>query len=60
MNMTNKEFPTALGDAFKDLPLKMRVRVDTTVNKLLEIQKENNDFLFDAGDPPLDDERGDE
>jgi hypothetical protein len=37
----------------------MRVRVDTTVNKLLEIQKENSAFLTDVGDMALDDEKGD-
>jgi hypothetical protein len=38
----------------------MRVRVDTTVNKLLELQKGNSAFLADAEEPSLDDERGDE
>jgi hypothetical protein len=59
MNVINKEFPEDLGDAFKDLPLKMRVKVDTTVNRLLEIQKENSAFLTEAEDMALEDERGD-
>jgi hypothetical protein len=59
MNVTNKEFPKALSDAFKDLPLKMRVKVNTTAAKLLELQKENSAFLTEAEDMALDDEKGD-
>jgi hypothetical protein len=58
MDGKNNELPKALGDAYKDLTLKMRVRVNKTASKLLELQKENNAFTVDAGDPSLDDGRG--
>jgi hypothetical protein len=57
MNRKDKELPEDLGDAYKDLPLTMRVRVNMTASKLLELQKENNVFSANAGDRSLDDER---
>jgi hypothetical protein len=57
MTEKNKELPKALGDAYKGLPLKMRLRVNRTASRLLELQKENNAFQADAGDPSLDDGR---
>jgi hypothetical protein len=59
MNKKNEENLKALGDAYKDLPLKMRVRVNITVAKLLAIQKKNSAFLNNVGDLLLDDGRGD-
>ncbi|MDR0320963.1 MAG: hypothetical protein LBI28_05620 [Treponema sp.] len=59
MNEKNKEFLESLGDDYKDLPPKMRVRVNATASRLLELQKENNAFLDNAEDLVLEDERGD-
>jgi len=39
-----------LNKDYKDLPLKMRVRVNMTAKKILEIQKENKAFLSNAID----------
>jgi len=38
---------------YKDLPLKMRVRVNMTAKKILEIQKENKAFIYNAIDASL-------
>jgi hypothetical protein len=59
MNVENKEFLENMGDAYKDLPVKMRVKVNATAAKLLELQKENGAFLDNAGDLSLEDERED-
>jgi hypothetical protein len=56
MDRKDKELPEDLGDAYKDLPLPMRVKVNITASKLLDLQKENNSFLTNAGDRPLEDE----
>jgi hypothetical protein len=50
MDRKNKGFLKTLNDLYKNLPLKMRVKVNTTAGKLLELQKENNAFPVDAGD----------
>ena len=39
------------GEFYKGLPLKMRIRVNMTAGKLLELQKENKAFSDDAEDP---------
>jgi hypothetical protein len=54
----NEEFPKILRDAYKGLPLKVRVKVNTTARKLLEIQRENN-ALINTGEPSLDGKRED-
>jgi hypothetical protein len=60
MNVENKEFLEDLREDYKDLPLKMRVKVNTTAAKLLELQKENGAFLDKVGDLSLEGERGGE
>jgi hypothetical protein len=60
MDRKNKGFLKTLSDLYKNLPLKMRVKVNTSASKLLELQKENNVFSVDAGDRSAGDERGDE
>jgi hypothetical protein len=58
MDRKNKGFLKTLSEMYKNLPLKMRVRVNTTAVKLLELQKENNAFAVNAGDRSAEDERG--
>jgi hypothetical protein len=59
MDRKNKGFLKTLNDLYKNLPLKMRVKVNTTAGKLLELQKENNAFPANAGDRSAEDDRGD-
>jgi hypothetical protein len=59
MDRKNNEFLKILRDAYKGLPLKMRVRVNITAKELLEIQRENNACLTSAGNPALDGKRED-
>jgi hypothetical protein len=58
MDQKNKGFLKTLRDMYKNLPLKMRVRVNMTAGELLELQKGNNAFSGDAGESSLDDGRG--
>jgi hypothetical protein len=59
MDRKTNKFHKVLRDAYKGLPLKMRVRVNMTAGELLELQKKNNAFLGNAGDRSAGDERGD-
>jgi hypothetical protein len=40
MNAENKKV-SDLSEAYRELPLKLRVKVNTTANELLEIQRKN-------------------
>ena len=50
MNKKDKEVSYDFGEVYKDLPLKMRARVNMTARDLLEIQRGNNAFCDDGID----------
>jgi hypothetical protein len=50
MDGKNNGFLKMLLDMYKNLPLKMRARVNITATELLEMQKGNNAFSANAGD----------
>jgi hypothetical protein len=58
MDRKNKGFLKTLNDLYKNLPLKMRVKVNTSASKLLDLQKENSALAANAGDRSEADERG--
>jgi len=48
MNNENKKVSDFISEVYRDLPLEMRVKVNMTANKLLEIQRKN-EALVDGG-----------
>jgi len=48
MNNENKKVSDFISEAYRDLPLKMRVKVNITANELLEIQKKNKALVEDG------------
>jgi len=50
MNNENKKVSDFIGEAYKDLPLEMRVKVNMTANELLEIQRRNKALVEDGGE----------
>jgi hypothetical protein len=55
----DKKVSYHFSDDYRELPPKMRVRLNMTANKLLELQKENSAYLTNVEDPSLDDDRED-
>jgi len=49
MNNENKKVSDFISEAYRDLPLEMRVKVNTTANELLEIQRKNKALVEDGG-----------
>jgi len=52
MESKEKTLAGLFGD-YKNLPSDVRAEVNATAKKLLEIQKENRDFVVDATDLPV-------
>ena len=53
MNNENKKVSDFISEAYRDLPFKMRVRVNMTANELLEIQRRNKALVEDGGEVDL-------
>jgi len=51
MNNENTEVSDFISEAYRDLPLEMRVKVNMTANELLEIQKKNKALVEDVEKP---------
>jgi len=51
MNNENKKVSDFSSEAYRDLPLKMRVKVNMTASELLEIQRKNKALVEGAGKP---------
>jgi len=48
MNNKNKKVSDITSEAYRNLPLKLRVKVNTTANELLEIQRKNKALVEDG------------
>ena len=57
MNRKEKKVSYDFSEDYKDLPQKMRTRVNLTARELLELQKKTNALLENTGDRSLEEER---
>jgi hypothetical protein len=58
MNNENRKVSDFINEVYKDLPLKMRVKVNMTANELLEIQRMNKALVADVGEVDFGDDGG--
>jgi hypothetical protein len=56
MNTENKKVSDFICEAYRNLPLKLRVKVNTTAIEVLEIQRKNKALVEDAGEVDLSDD----
>jgi hypothetical protein len=49
MNTKNKKVSDFISEAYRNLPLKLRVKVNTTAIEFLEIQRKNKALVEEAG-----------
>jgi hypothetical protein len=53
MNNENRKVSDFISEVYRDLPVEMRVRVNTMANELLEIQRKNKALVEDGGEADL-------
>jgi hypothetical protein len=56
MNTENKKVSDFISEAYRNLPLKLRVKVNTTAIEVLEIQRKNKALIEEAGEVDLSDD----
>jgi hypothetical protein len=57
MNNENKKVSDFISEAYRDLPVEMRIKVNMTASELLEIQRKNKALVEDGGEVDLGEDR---